>query len=149
MTKSDRLRRVGRVADQREREAARALAENRRLFNTYQTRLRELEAYRGEYLRSLAESARGGDTAGRVKNIHRFLCSLDEAIAQARTQTARAQDQCTQKKREWMAVRNRSEALTKALDNSLTRELNARIRREQRRLDDHGRRNSCTDTADE
>lgn len=124
------------------------LAESRRELTTCQARLHELETYRREYLVGWSESGRAGDTAARMKNIHRFLCSLDEAIAQARTQNVRAQDRCVQKEREWMAFRNRSEALAKAFDNSRTRELNVRIRREQRRLDDHSRRDHCTDPAD-
>lgn len=148
MTKFDRLRLVGRVAQRREREAARALAEHRRVFSTCQTRLHELETYRREYLRGLAESGRTGDTAGRIKNVHRFLSSLDETIAQAGTQTARAQERCVQKEREWMVFRNKSKALAKALDNARTRELHAKVRREQRRLDEQGRRDHCTDAGD-
>ena len=149
MTKSGRLRRIGRVAEKREREAARTLAESRRELTTCQARVHELETYRREYLLDWSESGRAGDTAARMKSVHRFLCSLDEAIVHARVQTARAQDRCVQKEREWMAFRNRSEALAKAIDNSRTRELNVRIRREQRRLDEHSRRDHCTATTDE
>jgi flagellar FliJ protein len=68
------------LAEERDQEAARALAARKRAMEEAEQRLQDLLAYRGEYTRALADT--GGPGLGiQVQEYLRFLARLNQAIS--------------------------------------------------------------------
>ena len=79
MTRSKRMEPVKNLAEEREREAGAEVARARRALEDSERQLKQLRAYRAEYLERKSQ----GDSDGvRMQNYHVFLGRLSSAIEQ-------------------------------------------------------------------
>ena len=128
MTKSQRVKPVIKVSQNREREAARVLADSQRVLQERRQRLTELQRYREEYRDTYRAQGRVGMNAQQLRTYRNFLAKLDLAVEQQEELVTAAQRELEHKKSKWLEKHFR----TKALDNMRSRYLTQEQRQEQR-----------------
>jgi flagellar FliJ protein len=139
MTKSQRLQPVTRVAELRERNAAKALGQSRHRLSETEARLEELLAYREEYARRLQTAGGEGMNAREVSEYHNFLARLNEAITHQQARLAQAHQDYESRRSQWQSQRTHTLALDKVVERYRRQEEHTEGQREQRESDDRTR----------
>ncbi len=137
-----RLEALWRLARDRERRAARALAAARRAAEQARGRLAELEGYLEEYR---AEGPGATVTAGLLAGRSRFLASLQQALTLQAREVASREAEVQARRRDWETARRDARRLEKALERGRSALAREAARRERRLEDEvaarwHGRR---------
>jgi flagellar FliJ protein len=140
MTKSDRVKPVIKVAQNREREAARVFAEAQRLVQERERKLAELRAYREEYRAGFHRSGGAGVSALSLRGFHAFLRRLDQAVEQQEQLVAAAQRELDQRKQLWLEKHFRAKALDHVRDRYRAQEQREIARIEQKDADERAQR---------
>ena len=117
------------VAQSREEEAAKWLAEAQQRLAEQENRLQQLTLFRGEYANQFQQEGGSGISARRFQDYAAFLNNLDQGVAQSRRQLERLQQELQRKRQDWV----QTHAKTKALEEVLARDRKARSRREDQR----------------
>lgn len=136
MTRSKRMDPVLRVAEQRERDAARALGQARQRFEQHRARLRELLEYREEYSRRFQQTGGGGMDMKQLHEYRAFLGRLNDAVAHQHKIIAKAEAEVQRRHGEWTGIRNRLRSLDTVRERFRREEHVQTERREQRELDE-------------
>ncbi len=136
MKKSQRLTPVMRFSAHKEQDAARSLSECRQQLQLQEQRLQELQHYRAEYVRRLQEAGVGGMGVAEMRNFQAFMDKLDQAVAQQQAFIGRLQNDFEQRKRQWLAARNRIKALDIVVDRYRSEEQRDEDRSTQKDQDD-------------
>lgn len=136
MTKSERLQPVAKIALQREQRAARLLAEAQRQMLDRGRRLDELRGYRQEYQTQFSGIDKDPRTAYRIADFRAFLHRLDQLIMEHERLYQECKSEYENKKKAWMALHGKTQALDKAINNFRRDEQGLVDRREQREADD-------------
>ena len=131
MTKSQRLKPVIKVSETREQDAARALAESKRILSERQAKLADLNIYREEY--NARFNALGGKAipAIKVNEFRVFLANLNAAIACQEKMIENRQREFEDKLRIWYQVRGRVKALNGIVERYHQGEMRTENQREQ------------------
>jgi len=136
MTKSERLKPVVRVAESKERDAAKALGDCQRALSEREASLSELLSYRDEYRRRFQQAGCEGLNGSSLQDYQSFLNRLDGAILQQREITEAARRAYEQQKRVWHEKWNRTKVLDKVVDRYRKQEAHLETRREQSEHDE-------------
>lgn len=140
MTKSDRLKPVIKIAENRERAAAKVLGEAQKVVQQRKKRLDELTSYRSDYCARF----NGGQNAPRpvaiIANFRVFLTRLDDAIVQQQKLLEASLRDLEQKKQRWLTERTKTMALDKVSTRLQTQERQQSDRKEQKETDDRAQR---------
>lgn len=147
MTRSKRMNPVLRVAEHREKDAARRLGQTQQRLQQQQARLRELIGYRDEYNLKFQQTCGAGVDVKQLQEYRMFLARLNDAIAQQQRVLASVQREVEQARTGWLRTRSRSQALDKVRDRFIDAERQEAERREQADSDERstqqaGRRDS-------
>ncbi len=145
MTKSDRVKPVVKVAQNREREAARVFADSQRVLHEREQRLDELRRYRDEYRENYQARSRSGMSAQQMRTYRNFLLKLDAAVEQQEQAVHVAQCELTRQKARWMEKHVRTKALANMRTRYVTQEQRAAQRVEQKESDERGLRRNKPD----
>lgn len=140
MNKSKRMKPVKRIADSKERDAAKALGESQRVMREQEDRLAQLKAYREEYRAQVQRTGSAGVSAGRLQELHRFMNRLDEAIAEQEKCLQMAEQACEERRRGWFDARGRSRVLDKVVARYQEEERADAAKHEQKELDEFAQR---------
>jgi len=105
--RSTRLQPLQDVADQREDEAMRALAQCQRLVVEHEQRLAELQRYIQDYGNTAATQS----TPALISNRHAFLSKLREAEAFQKTLLVQSSARCEAERARWLLKRRDSGVL--------------------------------------
>ncbi len=140
MTKSDRVKPIVKVAQNREREAARAFAGSQRVLQEREQRLAEVCRYRAEYLENYQARGRSGMSAQQLRSYRNFLQKLDLAVEQQEQLVQVAQYELEQQKAHWMEKHVRTRALDNMRARYVTQEQRDAQRVEQKESDERGLR---------
>lgn len=127
--KSHPLQAAAQVAQSREDEAVKLLAESQQRLVEQQNRLRQLLLFRSEYATQFQNEGGGGISARRFQDYATFLNSLDQGIAQSRQQLEWLQQELQRKQQDWV----RMHAKTRALGEVMERDRKVRLRQEDQR----------------
>ena len=100
MTRSKRMDPVLRVAEHRERNAARLLGESRQRLEQQRQRLQELLDYREEYSRRFQQTGSGGMDMKQLHEYRAFLGRLNDAVAHQHKTVAKAEAEVERRHRE-------------------------------------------------
>jgi len=133
---------VVRVAESREREAARVLGAAEQEVVAHRTRLQELQEYRVEYRNQLVSVGNGGIAAQRYVEYHRFLARLDLAIEHQERLLEMTVRQREEKRALWAEARAKMKAVEKVVERFVTEEEAERLRREQKETDERAQRHA-------
>jgi flagellar FliJ protein len=140
MVPSKRFQPVQRVAESREKSAAKVLGDSQRNMQAQQAKLGELKQYHQEYLERFETAARNGMSANQLQEYRAFLDKLDKAIKEQEKVVLATQFECSKRKDEWQKKRIRTQALGKAVERMQSAEQKERDSREQKELDERNQR---------
>lgn len=116
MTKSERFTPVTKLAESKERDAARGLKEAQDILYERETRLSELLGYLSEYRQRLQHAGSRGIDAGQMHDYQAFIVKLEAAIAHQRRLVDVATQELDKTKRQWIATRHTFMALGKVVE---------------------------------
>lgn len=140
MTKSDRLKPVIKVAENREREAAKVLGDAQKVVQQRKKRLDELTSYRSDYCARFNSADRGARPAALLADFRLFLVRLDEAIVQQQKLLDAGVKELEERKQRWLAERTKTLALDKVAVRLRTQERRQVERKEQKDTDERAQR---------
>lgn len=140
--KSHPLRAAAQVAQSREDEAVKSLAESQQRLVDQQNRMRQLLLFRGEYATQFQNEGSGGISARRFQDYATFLNSLDQGITQSRQQLERLQQELQRKRQDWAQRHAKTKALEEVMERDRKVQLRREDQREQRDSDEHNLRGS-------
>ena len=145
MTKSERVKPIVKVAQNREREAARVFADSQQLLQEREQRLAEVRRYREEYLENYQARGRAGMSAQQMRTYRNFLHKLDAAVEQQEHLVQDAQNALAQQKARWMEKHVRTQALDNMRTRYVSQEQRDLQRTEQKESDERGLRRTPPD----
>ncbi|MET0012535.1 MAG: flagellar export protein FliJ [Sedimenticola sp.] len=140
MTASKRLQPVRRVAESRERKAAKQLGDSTRRVQAEEAKLHQLKQYHQEYLDRFEQTSRNGISAAQLLEYRAFLEKLEQAITEQTKIVQASQSERSNHKQEWQKKHVRTQALDKAVERIRTAEQKEEQGREQKELDDRNQR---------
>jgi flagellar FliJ protein len=126
--------------DDSQRRLALGLAVIERKVSDAETKLQELERYRGDYENQFRQRAGLGIGATDLRDYQAFLARLVEAIRQQQAVVKRAQSERDAERHRWQDAAKRAKALGHVVEKWQTEERRAADRREQRESDEHAQR---------
>jgi flagellar FliJ protein len=130
---SERLAPIKELAERRESDAARALAEAQRALADREAQLHELENYKEP------ETPRGApatQTAALLRNRESFRLRLAEAIRYQRQAVAEARKKVEAARAAWVNERCKTKVIEKLIERSEASELRVQERQQQREMDE-------------
>lgn len=133
--KSQRMKPVVKVADQRERKAAQDFGDARQAASRQETRLAELRAYRLEYLGRFEAQGRDGLNGAQIREYQRFIEQLDRAIAQQEQAVQTAVSAAQGSKQSWLEKNIKANAVRNVVDRFRQAESLRSSRAEQKESD--------------
>lgn len=136
MTRSKRLNPVVKVAEHREKDAARRLGQSQQRLEQQRARLRELVGYRDEYHVKFQQTCGRGVDVKQLQEYRLFLARLNDAIAQQQNTVVQAEREVERCRTSWLSTRTRSQALDKVRERYQDVERQEADRREQADLDE-------------
>jgi flagellar FliJ protein len=131
---------VQNLYDETERRLAVALATVEKKVADAETKLRELERYRGDYENQFKQRAGRGIGATELRDYQAFLARLSDAIRQQQAVVKRAQSERDAERQRWEEAAKRAKALGHVVEQWQTEERRASDRREQRESDERSQR---------
>ncbi len=138
MTRSKRMQPVAQVAESRQQDAARILADRQRALEEQQRRLDQLNEYRGDYASRFED---GQEWIGlNVREYRLFLSRLNEAIEEQAARVERARAELEKSRGHWTQCRVHQDAVGKAMDRFRDEERREEERRDQAESDELGQR---------
>lgn len=136
MKQSKRLQPICDFKQREEDEAARRLAKAAQEVAQQRKRLSDLESYRGEYDQQFLQTSSQGINAKRMKDYHAFMNNLSKVLDQQKAAITALEHEYEEKKRQWLAARNRTKALNKVQTNYQKQEDVQEEKKQQREQDD-------------
>jgi flagellar protein FliJ len=140
VTRAKRMKPVQNLYDDTERRLAVALAAIERKVADAETKLQELERYRGDYENQFKQRAGRGIGATDLRDYQAFLARLADAIRQQQAVVKRAQSERDAERLRWQEAAKRAKALGHVVEQWQTEERRASDRREQRESDERAQR---------
>jgi flagellar protein FliJ len=140
VTRAKRMKPVRNLYDDTERRLAVALATVEKKVADAETKLRELERYRGDYENQFKQRAGRGIGATELRDYQAFLARLSDAIRQQQAVVKRAQSERDAERQSWEEAAKRAKALGHVVEQWQTEERRASDRREQRENDERSQR---------
>lgn len=131
-SRSSRLEPLQLVADKREDEAMRAMAECQRLVTEHETRLSELQRYLQDYVNTVTVAS----TPALISNRHAFLAKLREAEGFQKTLLEQAKQRCEAERTRWLLKRRDVGVLEQLAASYRTQERQQVERIEQKNSDE-------------
>ena len=136
MTRSERLNPVKKIAENKERDAARYMGECLRELAEHKKRLDELSLYRDEYSRKYTAVGKVGIGVTQLNDYRRFINQLNEAIIHQRKKISDMEHEYQQRKTDWSGAHTRTKVLDKVASRYRSEEDKQADRREQKVMDE-------------
>ncbi|MCB1749918.1 MAG: flagellar FliJ family protein [Gammaproteobacteria bacterium] len=144
MTRAKRLERIVALAELKRRQASQQLADSRRAHDANLEKLAQFRDYHAEYARALGQVgvttsvASLGDQRRFIEHIQRTIDALDR-------QTQKSAARCREDIQSWQRESHRRDALEGILDAARSAAARGEEQRQQREVDDRGRRGGDDD----
>src|SRR3569623_1782283 len=136
MQRSQRVRPVLKLAENKVQELARALGQEQQRLAQMQLQLTELERYRDLYQQEMKARSQDGLDIRQLREFHAFVERLESASRQQQQGLGQQQQRCDQVRGKYLAERARAQALDKVVERYHNEESAQLARREQNELDD-------------
>ena len=136
MTKSHRLRPVVKVTEKKERSAAIAVAESKRVLDENLSKLEHLKAYLDEYRETFRTLGETGVTVKKIQEYRIFLSNLEAAVTQQNIMVKMNQETYDCSIKLWLVSRGKVKALDTVITRHEKKERQEETRRDQKELDD-------------
>ena len=142
MTRSQRIKTIVRLSENKERIAAREFAAAQKILNDYKDRLNQLQNYRQEYLVYL----KPGSQAQSIKVIRErqaFILQIDEGIRLLNEQIKIQENMNCQERDNWLKEKQQLDTMENIFERFSKAEKQIVAMREQHQLDEHSQRQSA------
>lgn len=139
MVPSDRLKPVRRVAQSRERDAAKLLGDAQRILQDQESRLEQLRLFQREYRERFETASRTGMSITQLQEYQAFMLKLQRGIEQQEGIVETSRQDRSLKKQHWQKKFTRTQAIGKVIDRFRQEEHKDRERKEQKENDEHAR----------
>ena len=139
MTRSQRLHPVVEHTDKKERRALQEVAVSQNLLEIEQARQLQLQNYKLEYLEKKKYDI-GVFTPHELQEFNRFLQQLDQTIERQMDLVELRQQELSQKRQLWNAMRIDSKKMHKVVEKLQQQESVEQERKEQKALDEFAQR---------
>lgn len=136
MTKSQRLSPVVKVTEKKERSAAIAVSESKRVLDEHLLKLEHLKAYLDEYRETFRTLGETGFTVKKMQEYRIFLSNLETAVTQQHNIVKIYQETHDYSIKLWLASRRKVKALGAVIARHEKKERQEQMRRDQKELDD-------------
>ena len=140
MSRSKRLAPVQNVVEAAEQRLAQSVAGFQRRVSDAESKLAELERYRGEYEKGFTQRLGPGMGVMQLRDYQAFLGRLGDAIRQQQSVVQRARAERDAEQQRWQQAARRVKAIDHVADQWQSEERRAADRREQRDTDERGQR---------
>lgn len=136
MARAFRLQTLLDIAVERMENATRQLQRLRAAWNEAQNKLDQLSGYEREYADGLRSQLGAGMTTDRYADYRLFLNKLATAIRAQQTEVERARQAWEREHANWLALRQREQALSVLKERHEADEARIEVRREQKEQDE-------------
>lgn len=136
MKRSERLQIIERLAQQREDQAAKALAQLRAQLENEQAQLAELDSYRAEYQSYLQRQGGEGLSIVQWRRTQGFIDQLTHVMQQQQSVISRIHEQESQLLQHWQRLYQRRKSLGQLVERVSLDEFIAADRAEQKAIDE-------------
>lgn len=140
MVPSERLKPVRRVAETRERNAAKMFGDAQRILKDQESKLEQLKIFRKEYRDRFESAMRTGMSAMQLQEFQSFLSKLEKAIDQQQAIVEDSRQDSSAKKSAWQKKHTRTQAIGKAIERFQKVEVCAEEKKDQKESDEFGLR---------
>ncbi len=140
MAPSDRLKPVQRVAQNKEREAAKSFGDSRRKLQEEEQKLEQLRLFEQEYQNRFEAASRGGMSAGQLQEYQGFIAKLHLTIKEQENVVEQCRKFSGDMKQHWQEKHTRTEAIGKVMGRFEKEEHQERERMEQKLSDEFSNR---------
>jgi flagellar FliJ protein len=140
MTRSQRIKKIVSLSENKERIAAREFAAAQKMLNEYKDRLAQLESYRLEY----AEHLKPGGAAQTIKTIRErqaFISQIDEGIRLLKKQISIQEGMNSRERDKWLKEKQQLDTMENIFQRFHKTEQQVLALREQNQLDELSLRN--------
>ena len=135
--KSDRLKPVEKLAEDKAKTATEAMVTARQTTNQHELKLAELLRYRTEYLEQFQNKGKTGIAAAELMQYQQFISNLDNAIEQQQEVVRNAKLELAQRQQHWRSKDSEKRAINNAVNRFRKQEIRAQDQKEQHALDEH------------
>ena len=132
----ERWRRLAKLYEREERQAAHAYALGKQQILQQQQRARQMNSFRREYLASTQEQAKSGVSATVFQQLSAFLVQVEQAEQSAEEQSRRLRLELDRLEANWQEKRRRWKAIEYLLEKKQSEMTRHRAKRNQRWLDE-------------
>ncbi len=140
MTKSERMKPIIKIAEERENVAIKRLQDALNKQRERQARLDELLAYKEEYQGKFSSTGGHARSAFQFNDYIAFLARLDVILAEQRRLLAASEEEVERERHAWMKLREKTQSLEKAGERFLTEERAIQDKKEQKDADERAQR---------
>ena len=135
MTRSQRIKKIVSLSENKERKAAKEFAAAQKTLNEYKDRLKQLENYRQEY----AVSLKPGGAAQSIKLIRErqaFILQIDEGIRLLKNQISMQEGMSSRERDNWLKEKQQLDTMENIYQRFYKTEQQVLALREQNQLDE-------------
>jgi flagellar export protein FliJ len=139
MTRSQRIKKIVSLSENKERAAAREFAATQKTLNDYKSRVNQLENYRQEY----TEHLKPGGEAQSIKLIcerQAFIVQIDEGIRMLKDQISKQEAMNSRERDNWLKEKQQLDTMENIFQRFHKAEQQVLALREQNRLDELNQR---------
>lgn len=136
MKKSDKIKPVVKLAQNKEKQAARQMGQAQHVLQENINRLGELQQYLSEYQGHYRQTGAQGVSVDKLKRFQAFMGNLSTAITQQQQVVANKTNEFENYRQRWLHVRSKSQALEKVREKYQAQEVKLQEQREQQLNDE-------------
>lgn len=138
MTRSERMKPVLKIAENRERVSVKRLNEWQQLLTIQENKLLELREYRDEYTQHFQMNTTQGMSTVRMQDYRIFLHKLNQAIEEQAKVVRQTHEDCESCRKQWQVIHGKTKAVDHLVDRFKEQELADIERAEQKESDERG-----------
>lgn len=142
MTRSQRIKKIVRLSENKERSAAREFVAAQKILNDYKNRLVQLQEYRQEYMEHLKPGTQAQSIAA-IREQQAFILQIDEGIKLLRQQIRMQEAMNSQERDKWLKEKQQLDTMENIFERIHKTEQQIIELREQNQMDENSIRQAC------
>jgi len=141
MTRSQRLKKIVNLTENKERAAAREFAAVQKVLSDYKDKLKQLESYRLEYT-ALMKPGGTAQSVTMIRERQAFILQLDEGIRMIKNQIQVQETMNNCEREKWLKEKQQLDTMENIFQRCYKTEQTIMLLREQHQLDELSQRSS-------
>lgn len=142
MTRSQRIKKIVHLSENKERAAARNFAATQKILSDYKNKLKQLESYRLEYT-ALMKPGGATQTVSMIRERQAFIMQLDEGIKMIKEQIKIQETMNSRERDKWLKQKQQLDTMENIFQRCRKTEQKIIALREQHQLDELSQRRSA------